>query len=724
MKTNRYLILIAVIIRTIVVGQTPISQCGFDNYYQDLINANPQFVSQINDFRSTVSAFRSTEVELADQEIYIPVVFHVVYNSFIPEQNISDAQIENQLAILNSCFANSVNNPNSVDTKIRFCFARRDPGNLATTGIVRYQSAYEKWLIKPGSATDERNTLTSVGYWDKTKYLNIWIANIKEEKVINNEIQLVDLLGQSNIAGYTNPFSADGIIINYKYVGAIGTANIPNYNLGKTLVHEVGHWLGLFHTFHNSFQTTCANEACNIDGDKICDTPPVYNPAYNDPFWATDNTKRKDCSEAIISAENYMEYNFDQHTKFFTNNQKSVMRAALATYRNYIYSNSINNINSLAIECSPPSNGTNPQHYSNCTSGYYPDQWLRMNGNDNPYIDLCEGVKPILNLQTPDKCMLLPAQKIIIKCDGNPGLHDGNCPTSSTTCTKLCELVGACQCYSYSRVFFFSVWTGCDDNFNCLTEIQKWQNVGTGAINANIDIESMLNINFNQLHMINGNQRKKYIIKFAIFDTQGNWRSGQKYITFIPSVRTFPDQFPNGFATGNQKASDQIIFTANCIIPTNSYYGAANQISLKDETHTNGLIESHLKIDNYVCSNLTQRILNEETKPRKNNNQNLEGIVVDELNNYFKKEKINDRFNQTTQLKVLPNPSNGKYNIIGLQNEDYSVSIYNSLGTLIKILKVSNNNSGVDITGIDTGLYLFIIETPNGVRESIRVVKN
>jgi hypothetical protein len=93
----------------------------------------------------------------------------------------------------------------------------------------------------------------------------------------------------------------DGIVIDYRSMpgGEYGR----EFSLGKTLTHEAGHWLGLYHTFQGG---------CNTNGDYVADTPPMRVPTSGCP-------EGKDtCPEpGLDPIHNYMDYSFDScYTEF------------------------------------------------------------------------------------------------------------------------------------------------------------------------------------------------------------------------------------------------------------------------------------------------------------------------------------------------------------------------------------------------------------------------
>ncbi len=241
--------------------------------------------------------------------ITIPVVVHVIHNA--PIENISDAQIQSQIDVLNAAFdleAPWIQQfyPQAADLDIEFVLANRDPNGNVTSGITRTSTSVTSFDIDPAQPLDyPQNTymkLSSQGgadAWPHTDYLNIWVCNM-------------DYL-LKGFGSFPNTIAThlDGVVINYEYFGNIGTgATYVNYDLGKACVHEVGHWLDLRHLF--------ANADCAIN-DGIADTPAQVGVHYScaAPIVECGNT---------LMLENYMQYTYDQCQLLYTEGQKCVMR--------------------------------------------------------------------------------------------------------------------------------------------------------------------------------------------------------------------------------------------------------------------------------------------------------------------------------------------------------------------------------------------------------------
>ena len=249
--------------------------------------------------------------------IKIPVVVHVVWSN--SNQNISDAQIESQINVLNQDYRRNnidqINTPSvwqsiAADCEIEFCLAKIDPNGLPTNGINRVQTNHGSFGMNNDIHT---SALGGADDWPNDDYLNIWVCDL-----------------ESGLLGYATPPSnwigdGDGVVIGYKYFGSIGTVQ-PPYNKGRTTTHEIGHWLNLDHVWGD----TWGSNGCNAD-DNIADTPNQEEENYNCPGFphnaAACNTSYGDMFM------NYMDYTNDACMNLFTEGQKARMIAAINQYR-------------------------------------------------------------------------------------------------------------------------------------------------------------------------------------------------------------------------------------------------------------------------------------------------------------------------------------------------------------------------------------------------------
>ena len=231
----------------------------------------------------------------------IPVVVHILYNK--NEENISDERVFSQIAVLNKSFrrlhADTTNTPDvfkaiAADCGIEFELAVSDPQRRATSGIIRKYTPVAVW-----KADDQMKFSAQAGSdaWDTENYLNIWVCN----------------LGRS--AGYASfpggPAEKDGIVIAY---GVFGENGKTGYEMGKTAVHETGHWMGLRHIWGDAY---CGD-------DWVADTPQQGNFTSGCPSGVRLSCNSGPNGDMYM---NYMDITLDACVNLFTEGQKDRMRS-------------------------------------------------------------------------------------------------------------------------------------------------------------------------------------------------------------------------------------------------------------------------------------------------------------------------------------------------------------------------------------------------------------
>jgi len=307
--------------------------CATDQVHYQMKQANPLLA--IEEERGNQEASKIAEALLTSRNFakqgsvkYIPVVFHVIHNG--GSENITQAQIMDQMRILNEDFRKKAGtngdkstNQYATDMEFEFRLAQVDPNGNRHDGINRIQSTATE------NASDNVKALSR---WSSAKYLNIWVVK---------SIQLSGT-GEGTVLGYAQfpsymSFAPnnDGIVIRADYVGSIQSGN--SSHMGRTLTHEVGHWVGLYHPFQDGCTGQTASN-CSSAGDRVCDTPPVASANYGSVCDATLNSCSGDNPDLPDMINNYMDYLDGKCANTYTLGQKARATAQMSLYRSAIYS--------------------------------------------------------------------------------------------------------------------------------------------------------------------------------------------------------------------------------------------------------------------------------------------------------------------------------------------------------------------------------------------------
>jgi hypothetical protein len=244
----------------------------------------------------------------------IPVVVHILMDASCTQGALSDAMVHSQIAVLNEDFQAMAATPGAPGTnvKLRFVLATTDPGGAPTTGITRHCNT--TWF---GDGGAYYNALA----WDPHHYLNIYTNDA------GGALGYVPFLPADG-GGAAVGSNADRVVILHSAFGR-NASDGPPYDQGRTATHEVGHYLGLEHTFNAGCGTATA-PGCYTTGDLICDTPAEANPRFGCPNGSIS------CSSPD-PIHNYMDYTDDTCMWEFTAEQVRRMRCGLQTYRPNLY---------------------------------------------------------------------------------------------------------------------------------------------------------------------------------------------------------------------------------------------------------------------------------------------------------------------------------------------------------------------------------------------------
>lgn len=258
---------------------------------------------------------------VSGETIYtLPVVVHIIhYGQEVGEgYNLSNERIVGQIKSLNDDFRKKEGtlgyntHPLGTDARIEFKFAELDPDGYPTHGInrvnandVEYEADNEGWFF------DE---LPNFSYWNAKDYINIWVIPFDPNIILGqSSIPQANIEGLENI----NTTGTSGIMITTPH---FGTSDIEGgSNLGRSLTHEMGHFLGLEHLWGKIENADC------MEYDDYCeDTPPVSRRSGN-----CGGTPVLSCNGEPVLTQNYMDYTDDACMNMFTKDQVIRMRYVL-----------------------------------------------------------------------------------------------------------------------------------------------------------------------------------------------------------------------------------------------------------------------------------------------------------------------------------------------------------------------------------------------------------
>lgn len=228
--------------------------------------------------------------------INIPVYVHVIYSN--ANENISDAQINSQISVLNADFRKS--NSDAAQVPTQFAGLASDTEiQFNLIGVTRKFSTRTSWGTNNAMKSAANGGVDVV---DPANAMNIWVCNIGG-----------GILGYAQFPG--GSASTDGIVVGPQYFGTTGYLSAP-FDGGRTATHEVGHYLNLRHIWGDG--------RCNQD-DFVSDTPNSDRANYGCPSYPTTNCRSTDMTM------NYMDYVNDSCMYMFSTGQKARMRSLFAS---------------------------------------------------------------------------------------------------------------------------------------------------------------------------------------------------------------------------------------------------------------------------------------------------------------------------------------------------------------------------------------------------------
>jgi len=267
--------------------QAPVSDVARGGYKHDTHTAPS--IDPLGTWRSTAGAAFAASTP---GSIEIPVAFHVISEGPSIEQgNVPQSLIDAQMRVLNDSYSGKTG-------------GTATPFTFTLASVSRTENA--DWYTMGYGSREEREAKTAL-HVGGPETLNIYTANLGDY-----------LLGWATFpSSYAEHPELDGVVVLWQ---SLPRGGAEPYDEGDTATHEVGHWLGLYHTFQGG---------CNKWGDYVTDTPAERYPAFGCPVGSDTCTRQP----GLDPIENFMDYSDDACMWAFTSGQSFRMDEAWAAYR-------------------------------------------------------------------------------------------------------------------------------------------------------------------------------------------------------------------------------------------------------------------------------------------------------------------------------------------------------------------------------------------------------
>ncbi|MEM6763529.1 MAG: M43 family zinc metalloprotease [Bacteroidota bacterium] len=302
-----YIACLILILRLPLQGQIlPCGQQELGSYYPE----SKQLEEAMN---QTLLRAEPESIRITDEAMSLPVVFHLMEEE--NEAPFPDAFIHRQMLFLNQAFNNRAAffGSKSVSSNIYFYLASLTPDGQETNGIIHHNSRFSTL-----ASYEEDAQMKQQFHWDTRRYINVYLVR----------------KGPATAYAHLPHFHGreeDGIVITYPHIG-------QKEELSTPLIHEMGHYLGLYHTFEGG----CKNHNCLLQGDRVCDTPPDAGNAFFEGCDPNNScgTDAQDTSSSnpLLSDhldlnDNFMDYNRGRCLQNFTQGQINRMRLSIEKLR-------------------------------------------------------------------------------------------------------------------------------------------------------------------------------------------------------------------------------------------------------------------------------------------------------------------------------------------------------------------------------------------------------
>lgn len=282
--------------------ETPVTwqRCASQEVLAAQLEADPTLALRMQAIERVTDEFTKHPPDnfLSGGDVVIPVVVNVLYKA--AAENISQAQIQSQIDVLNADYSATNSDYNSTPAYFQSVRSGNTHVRFVLDQVIRKSTNKKSWSTNDAMKKTAQGGLNPTS---PTTKLNLWVCNMGG-----------GILGYAQFPGGNS--ATDGVVIDNNAMGKTGTAAAP-YGLGRTATHEIGHWLNLRHIWGDA---TCGN-------DFVGDTPLHQTSNGGCPAFP----KYGSCSSTVpMMTMNYMDYTYDACMFMFSAGQSTRMNATFA----------------------------------------------------------------------------------------------------------------------------------------------------------------------------------------------------------------------------------------------------------------------------------------------------------------------------------------------------------------------------------------------------------
>ena len=671
------------------------SICGFDATHNEKLRSNPSYRKSIELINAQIQDFIDHKVETINtiyngsEIIYeIPVVIHVIHtgDTLGSPYNPDDIQLTNWIDFVNKVFATEASSfgyPNEanggVKVPIRLKLAQKDPNCFPTTGITRHDLSNNPTYVTSGIYSSAfgipqgvpESTIRNMTQWDVSKYYNIYVIN----KFNGNDGTTSGVF----LAGYAYFPNLYSLLNNDD--GSVMIASVAKAG-NTTLLHEIGHAWGLYHTFEGQTElgNTCNIETnCITQGDLVCDTEPSQNLLLATPY--PTSSSLNPCTGNLFQGVQNNIMNYGQNLNKFTLGQKDRMMAVIGTIRK-----------NLAVSVTNINNGNIPFTTSNMPAVIYPTSNISNNGFLQGFTNIT-----LNNLKYAGRPF-------------EPGISNFYENYTNSCHAEYYTTLDSGAQYTLNYQIF-------DGPNNSIVKLQiDWNNNGIFETSETVSSTTVVSTNNQQQNVLNPLDRSITfnIPNTALLNTPVRMRlshsltpyNNSSIVNYSPQVLDFAVMVINPVATlmeveafsiKNESCNNEITYKVN-----RTEVSEAAQIEYSEDG-SNFKTLTNISTFN-VKGTFTHSNLNAEKyyyRIRLEGKEKKYSHIISQQNKCYE-ETVN----------VYPNPANNQITIYSPNNAIKNLSIFNMNGSILQQLNVMNQHKlDISLITLQAGTYIVEITT-------------